>query len=358
MTNETLSVTAPTGTIGYAFDAVGNQTSRASTVSVIGAQNPTYGTNDWLASDSYDSDGNATSSSSIAYQYDYADRLTNAGSGSVAIAYDADGNRIKKVASGTTLYLVAAVNPTGYPQVVEEKTVSGTTTNLGKVYTYGLGLISQRVPSTSTNFFGMDGHGSTRFLTDAGGTVTNAFVYDAYGTLIASNTTLQTAYLYCGEQYDSDLGLYYLRARYYAPGTGRFWTMDTYEGEPEEPQSLHKYLYVADNPVNTFDPTGHDLVEELVTEDVDEDLESGEGDAISQTVKRAATGQIYAVYAGLAPSLPFGHSGIFVNNTLTERGWLFHVTPNTPVSMFSTTKGSICKEEYSFATFETAFYIK
>ena len=27
---------------------------------------------------------------------------------------------------------------------------------------------------------------------------------------------------YRGEQYDSDLGLYYLRARYYNPATGRF----------------------------------------------------------------------------------------------------------------------------------------
>ena len=124
LTNETLAVSAPTGTIGYAFDGVGNRTGRASTVSGIGAQTPTYNTNDWLNSDSYDSDGNTTNSSSVAYQYDYADRLTNAGS--VAIGYGADGNRIKKVAATTTLYLVSLVNPTlGYPQVVEELSVSG-----------------------------------------------------------------------------------------------------------------------------------------------------------------------------------------------------------------------------------------
>jgi RHS repeat-associated protein len=34
---------------------------------------------------------------------------------------------------------------------------------------------------------------------------------------------------YRGEQYDSDLGLYYLRARYYNPATGRFLSRD-----PEE----------------------------------------------------------------------------------------------------------------------------
>ena len=42
-------------------------------------------------------------------------RLTN-GPGVSSIVYDADGNRIKKVAgSTTTWYLVATVNPTGYP---------------------------------------------------------------------------------------------------------------------------------------------------------------------------------------------------------------------------------------------------
>jgi hypothetical protein len=36
-------------------------------------------------------------------------------------------------------------------------------------------------------------------------------------------------------------------------------TMDTYEGDQNDPLSLHKYLYVADNPVNHIDPSGHDI---------------------------------------------------------------------------------------------------
>jgi hypothetical protein len=40
-------------------------------------------------------------------------------------------------------------------------------------------------------------------------------------------------------------------------GTGRFYTMDTFVGHNEQPISLHKYLYVADNPPNETDPTGH-----------------------------------------------------------------------------------------------------
>jgi hypothetical protein len=45
---------------------------------------------------------------------------------------------------------------------------------------------------------------------------------------------------------------------YLNPNTGRFWTMDTYEGKLENPCSIHKYLYVHGNPVNMVDPSGHE----------------------------------------------------------------------------------------------------
>jgi hypothetical protein len=34
--------------------------------------------------------------------------------------------------------------------------------------------------------------------------------------------------------------------------------MDTYEGDQEDPQSLHKYVYVSDDPVDGIDPSGND----------------------------------------------------------------------------------------------------
>jgi hypothetical protein len=125
----------------------------------------------------------------------------------VSIVYDGQGNRVKKItSSATNLYLVATVNPTGYPQVVEELTVSGGTTNLSRVYAQGLDLLNQRQTNGTVYFFGTDGLGSTRFLTTTNGSLANAFAYDAWGTLIASNTTAQTTYLFAGEQWDPDLG--------------------------------------------------------------------------------------------------------------------------------------------------------
>ena len=69
---------------------------------------------------------------------------------------------------------------------------------------------------------------------------------------------------YRGEQYDSDLGLYYLRARYYNPATGRFLSRDPEDpdmGRPNDPKTLHKYLYAGGDPVNGLDPSGRGMLE-------------------------------------------------------------------------------------------------
>jgi hypothetical protein len=50
--------------------------------------------------------------------------------------------------------------------------------------------------------------------------------------------------------------LYYLRARYYDPGVGRFLSRDSFAGDESNPLSLHKYLYTHANPVNLTDPSG------------------------------------------------------------------------------------------------------
>ena len=52
-------------------------------------------------------------------------------------------------------------------------------------------------------------------------------------------------------------------ARDYNAYTGRFQTMDTYEGSPQDPQTLHKYLYCHADPVNGSDPSGHMKLIEL-----------------------------------------------------------------------------------------------
>lgn len=100
--------------------------------------------------------------------------------------------------------------------------------------------------------------------TAVGLTVALNYTYDACGTLITQTGDTPNNYLYCGEQFDSDLGLYFLRARYLNPDTSRFWRMDSHEGFVSDPASLHKYLFAHANPVVFVDPSGQFSLGELM----------------------------------------------------------------------------------------------
>ena len=178
--------------------------------------------------------------------------------------YNPQGIRTEKIEGGiTTKYLIDPYNPTGYAQVLEEWTGGATP---AVTYTIGDDIISQSVGGTVSHFL-YDGHGSTRQLTPHSTpptlpTASGDYSYDGYGIMLGDATTpnpaptAATKYLYVGEQYDKSLSHYYLRARYYNPGNGRFNQTDPFAGNPSDPQSLHKYLYAHCNPVNNVDPSG------------------------------------------------------------------------------------------------------
>ena len=66
-----------------------------------------------------------------------------------------------------------------------------------------------------------DALGSVRQLMNASGEVTLAKNYEPYGEVLSSAGGVSTTYGYTGEFTDAS-GLIYLRARYLAPGAGRF----------------------------------------------------------------------------------------------------------------------------------------
>jgi len=245
------------GTINYNYDAAGNRLARSSTSPAVAAHNFTYDANDRLSGDGYDANGNTISAQGASYSYDFEDRLLEADAGRVRYTYDGDGNRVAQTVGGvTTHYLVDTNNHTGHAQVVEEL-VSG---SVRRTYTYGHALISQRQlggGQWQESFYGFDGHGSVRYLTDVAGAVTDTYTYDAFGNLIGRTGATPNEHLYAGERLDANIGFYYLRARWMNPSTGRFWTMDTFEGSPSDPPSLHKYTYAHNNPANATDPSGN-----------------------------------------------------------------------------------------------------
>jgi RHS repeat-associated protein len=256
LTEEAVGGGPGAGVVAYTYDAAGNRLSRVSTVASVPSSASSYDANDRLDGDTYDANGNTTASGPHTYAYDSEDRLTVADGGAVVFAYDGDGNRVAKTAGGvTTHYLVDDLNPTGHPQVVQES-VGG---SVVRTYTYGHQLIGQRRLAGGVwvgSFYGYDGHGSVRYLTDEAGAVTDTYAYDAFGNLVERTGTTPNEYLYAGERLDAEVGLYYLRARYMNTDTGRFQSADTYEGEGSEPLTLHKYLYAGADPANKVDPSG------------------------------------------------------------------------------------------------------
>jgi RHS repeat-associated protein len=267
LTNEDITAdpNSKIGSVTYGLDPVGNRLSLGlSTESNLPGISPilpgsiSYDQDDRLSTETYDFNGNTLTSGGKTFTYDFENRLKSMTEGTVTVtlAYDADGNRVAKTVNGvTTRYLVDDLNPTGYAQVVEEVTNGAVT----RQYIYGLQRISQTqqiANAWTPAFYGYDGGGTVRLLTDATGTVTDTYDYDAWGNTVNTTGSTPNVYLYRGEQYDPDLGLYYLRARYFNPLTGRFLARDPAEGVHTRPDSFHKYLYGAADPINRFDPSG------------------------------------------------------------------------------------------------------
>ncbi|MHB8628749.1 MAG: RHS repeat-associated core domain-containing protein [Aggregatilineales bacterium] len=123
-----------------------------------------------------------------------------------------------------------------------------------------------------------DGQGSVRTLTNASGVPTDHYAYDAFGNAYAPGTsgTTMNPYRYTGQQFDAATGLYDLRARYYDPTQGRFLGRDTNGVDLSNPVELNRYAYTANNPINQFDPSGHDSMFSYLFQAMKNDLAAAE----------------------------------------------------------------------------------
>jgi len=155
-------------------------------------------------------------SAGVADAYDFENHLIQ--KGAVTLAYDGDGNRVLETVGGvTTNYLVDTINPTGYAQVVDEL-VGGAVT---RTYTMAsnesmrirFSTLHGRPASTATTAT----VGTS--ATNAAGSITDSYDYDAFGNLVNQTGSTPNNYLFAGEQYDPALGLYYNRARYLSTTT-------------------------------------------------------------------------------------------------------------------------------------------
>lgn len=218
-----------TATTKFFYDYNGNQITKA----VMVNQPYTEGmSGDYTISD--------TSSNYIAfYEYNCYNQLVGVDANGIisSYAYSPDGLRHSKTVDGNTItYVYDNAN------VIEEITAD----EVNKYYR-GIEIIKN---DDGLNYI-YNGQGDVSLLTDSAGATVANYNFDAYGNQSQENT-IYNPFAYRGEYTDSESGLVYLRARMYAPETGRFINEDPAK------DGLNWYVYCADNPINRLDPNGLD----------------------------------------------------------------------------------------------------
>jgi len=168
----------------------------------------------------------------------------------VDFSYTGDGVRVGKTVDGN---VTAYVQDLGAPlPVVLVETANGQDMR----YLCGLDLLAQTRPDATRRWYHADALGSTRVLTEVGGTAVAGYDYDAFGAVRGQTDGGDNPFSFTGEQLDTELGLVYLRARYYDPEIGRFTSRDQFIALWTKTSALNPYSYAANGPTVGSDPGG------------------------------------------------------------------------------------------------------
>ncbi|MGH9681280.1 MAG: RHS repeat-associated core domain-containing protein [Candidatus Acidiferrales bacterium] len=233
---------------------------------------------------SYDGDGDMTADTTYTYTYDAENRIISASgmpNGPYCYTYDGDGLRVKKAhANGGSCTGTVNVDMLYWRNIagntIAETDGTGSTTN--PAYTEYVFFAGRRIAQSNPNatpasvhYYFVDHLGSTRTVTDATGTPCFEVDYLPYGienTPANFSDSCSTNYRFTGYEEDAETsltngnqtqGFYYVFARYYNSRLARFMSGDPLDGDLTDPQTLNKYAYVRNNPVNFTDPAGQFL---------------------------------------------------------------------------------------------------
>jgi RHS repeat-associated protein len=172
-----------------------------------------------------------------------------------------EGGVVKYRKNGTLLY-TSTVAPT-YPLLVDTSlyTNGSTLTNV-TINSGGSGGSS----SAQIHWMVTDQLGTPRMIFDQTGSLTNVSRHDylPFGEEVLAGRTSSMGYTggdnarqhFTQYERDTESGLDYAHARYYANMQGRFTGVDPVGGNLGNPQSFNRYAYVQNNPENAVDPSG------------------------------------------------------------------------------------------------------
>jgi len=163
--------------------------------------------------------------------------------------YDAEGLRTYKTGpSSTTKYHYDLSG-----RVIAESNGAG---NVTAQNIWGHKMLARKI-GAAYYYYLYNGHGDVVQIVNESGAIVNSYTYDEWGNIRTISETVSNPLRYCGEYFDEESGLYYLRARYYDPLIARFITKDSLEGDISNPLSMNQYTYCYNNPLIYADTSGH-----------------------------------------------------------------------------------------------------
>jgi RHS repeat-associated protein len=168
----------------------------------------------------------------------------------VTFKYNVFGRRIQKVFTQNSTTTTTNYVYNG-DDTVEETDQNG---NLLAKYARTLNIDEPLAESRSgtTSYYEQDGLGSVTSLTSAAGALANTYTFDSFGKTTNSTGSLTNPFRYTGRDFDSETSIYYYRARYYDPQSGRFISEDPLGFS----SGIDFYAYVRNRPLNYVDPSG------------------------------------------------------------------------------------------------------
>jgi RHS repeat-associated protein len=194
----------------------------------------------------------------LAYNWDNKLRSATQGPNTLSVKYDPAGNRVIKDSNvtGQRKYIVdlSGELPT---ILLEFDPNNGMAIKKTYIHANGQVLAQHDGDVNAPRYFYLhDRLGSVREVIDANASVVKYYTFDAFGKTLEEGGTLTNPFMFTGQWFDPETGMYYFRARIYDPPLMRFTTMDPVKGPPQEPMALHKYLYCGNDPINGKDPSG------------------------------------------------------------------------------------------------------
>ncbi len=246
------------GSTAYDYDPAGNRTEAGATTFEFNDLNQLTSVSNGTTYD-YDDAGRLIEvdqgETSTTYGWSVLDELTSVDTGAEEIdfAYDALGRQILRNDGST-------IRPSHYGDLSDLPILDTDAEGEPRMsFVQGPGGLVEQRAGEATSFPLRDAHGDITTLADGEGEVASRQIYDPWGEQL-TGPSLEVGWLGAQQRRsDPATELVQMGVRSYSPTLGSFASEDPVLGTPGESQSLNRYPYAWDNPLNLYDLDGREV---------------------------------------------------------------------------------------------------